>query len=429
LVSSLQRRERGVLHYASADESELLRGMVCTLGEASDATLFISAARRDATLTEDGTSVRSIYTGGLHRTATERAKADRLEERLVGARLRRELGRGVAIGATGYRAAYDPELDPPLEDGTYYSLRGGSNEVIGTDLLFTRNDFEVFGEHAWCLGAGRAWLAGASYAMDKTETVAIARSYDWDFYNRHGFALSDLSGEVRNERGALFGIGHRTGGTRLWVHYDVFEHPWRRYREETPTRGREIWLEVSQRLGSELTLTFRRRSKARETRQELSSQLATESADLLADRETSRLELAWGRRTSFRSRVRAEWLQTEVEELNKSEDGRIIFFASVYRPFDTLRLETRWISYATGSYDSRVYEFENDLPGVMRNIALWGRGRRWYLLIGQRFGDRVHFSMKYARTVRENDLARGSGVDERRGRAEHECSMAVDLRW
>lgn len=429
LVASLGRRERGVISYASADESRLLRGLACSVGHPYRAVVFVSVARRDATLSPEGTSVRSLYRSGLHRTATERAKEGRLEERLVGARLHWPVREQIVLGATGYRAEYDPMLDPPSEGGRYYSLRGRTNEVAGADIVWDIGELAFFGEHAWCLGGGRAWLAGASYSFGATETAAIVREYDWDFYNEYGFALSDLSGEVRNERGALFGLRHRMGRTKFWFHYDIFEHPWRRYSEEMPTQGHELWLEAEQRLGERSALTIRRRSKVREARQEVTSAAASEALDLLTDRDATRLELKWLSGERVDSRLRGEWVETRVEELDRSEDGRLILWGTTYRPFDNLRMETRWMWFATDSYDSRVYEFENDLPGVMRNKALWGKGRRWYLLVSQRFGGQLDLTLKYARTEREGSVSRGSGVEERRGRTEHEYGVALDLVW
>jgi len=429
LVSSLRRQEQGIIYYASADETRLLRGVVTSLGHRNRAVAFVSLAHRDATLSEEGTSVQSVYATGLHRTETERAKKDKLEEQLMGARLRWQLGEKLAIGATGYHATYAPELDPPLEGGRYYSLRGRTNQVLGADALLHLGELGLFGEHAWCRGGGRAWLAGASYLLGNTETITIIRDYDWDFYNDYGFALSDVSGEVRNERGALFGLRHRVGGSRVWFHYDIFEHPWRRYLEEMPTRGQEYWLEVEQRLGTELAFTLRRRSRSREARQEVASDIASGTLDLLTDRETTRLELTWRSGETMRSRLRGEWVETAIQELGRSEDGRLIFWGSTVRPYDELRLETRWIWFATDSYDSRIYEFENDLPGVMRNMPLWGRGSRWYVLIGHRFLRRLDVTVKYAQTEREGELSRGSGVEERRGRSEYEYGLALDLVW
>ena len=57
-----------------------------------------------------------------------------------------------------------------------------------------------------------------------------------------------------------------------------------------------------------------------------------------------------------------------------------------------------FIFFRTDSYDSRLYEYENDLPGLMKNVGLYGKGVRWYALAKGRVLGKVHLSLKYSIT-------------------------------
>jgi len=45
--------------------------------------------------------------------------------------------------------------------------------------------------------------------------------------------------------------------------------------------------------------------------------------------------------------------------------------------------------FQSDSYDSRVYEYENDLDGVLTFPPLYGRGVRWYVLLTYLLSDRI----------------------------------------
>ena len=74
-------------------------------------------------------------------------------------------------------------------------------------------------------------------------------------------------------------------------------------------------------------------------------------------------------------------------------------------------MEARVIFFDTDSFDSRVYEFENDVRGVFANPALFGRGMRWYALVRLKIAAFLGVSAKYAETYRDDVKTMGSGAD------------------
>jgi hypothetical protein len=96
---------------------------------------------------------------------------------------------------------------------------------------------------------------------------------------------------------------------------------------------------------------------------------------------------------------------------------------------DWLTAEVRLVFFDTESYDARVYEFENDVRGAFANPALYGRGRRWYVLLRTSpVGGILTFSCKYAATQKEGIRTISSGNTEIAGDLDDRFSLQLDLR-
>jgi hypothetical protein len=76
-----------------------------------------------------------------------------------------------------------------------------------------------------------------------------------------------------------------------------------------------------------------------------------------------------------------------------------------------------------------VYEYENDLRGVFANLALYGKGWRWYLLMRWRVADIISFSAKYAETRKEGVASLGSGLTEILGDVDNRIGVQVEINW
>ena len=63
---------------------------------------------------------------------------------------------------------------------------------------------------------------------------------------------------------------------------------------------------------------------------------------------------------------------------------------------------TRIVYFDTQDYETRLYSFENDLPGMMTNRCLYGRGIHWYLLFRCSFTKLIDFGLKISNTYYES---------------------------
>ena len=67
--------------------------------------------------------------------------------------------------------------------------------------------------------------------------------------------------------------------------------------------------------------------------------------------------------------------------------------------------------FESDSFDSRLFQYENDLPGVLTNRALFGRGNRWYLLVKYQPLKKFAAYLKYSETYRDDVDVIGTGAD------------------
>jgi hypothetical protein len=110
------------------------------------------------------------------------------------------------------------------------------------------------------------------------------------------------------------------------------------------------------------------------------------------------------------------------------DEGYLIFQDVKFQPINNLSVSARVIFFKTDSYNSRVYEFENDLVGVMTNPALYGDGMRWYLLAKYQTNFGLSISMKYSELYKPNEIYLGSGDSQILGNLDNRISMQLDYR-
>jgi hypothetical protein len=151
----------------------------------------------------------------------------------------------------------------------------------------------------------------------------------------------------------------------------------------------------------------------------------------LVDRLQQKFRITATYTASKRLRLRGRIEQTFVDydPLKKSERGVLFYHELRYSILPNLTAEARIIVFDTESYDSRVYEFENDLRGVFSNPALYGKGRRWYVLARWKATDAISLSAKYSETQFDGVTSIGSGLTEIQGDVDNRVAFQLDVKF
>lgn len=393
---SLKKRERGLKAYTSTFEACPLFGLACS-GSVKNIsyTLFGSKADVDATLNDDGT-VSSIYDSGLHRTENEREKRNVLKENLCGGHVSYPLRHVGQIGATYYHSRYSRPFDPKDLERKHFTFRGRANSVGGLNFDAYCQRLNLFGEAAKAFGAGYGTVIGAVVDFTKIEIGALVRAYSWDFYNLRNYAFAQDPSETKNESGTFVGLKYQPNrDTRFRAYVDRVRNPWRRYYEKMPTGHEEFWSQVEHTFTRNILTTIRIRVKTKETNKKIN-----ESESKITPRRQINIRGQIDGKCSkeVHARVRLERVWVDYPDLTIRESGWLLFGDLRLGPVKWFALDNRIIFFETDSYDSRVYEYENDLPGTMTNLGLYEQGWRWYVLGKIKTGRTLRLSMKYSVT-------------------------------
>jgi hypothetical protein len=92
-------------------------------------------------------------------------------------------------------------------------------------------------------------------------------------------------------------------------------------------------------------------------------------------------------------------------------------------------LYARIVFFRTDSFNSAIYEYENDLTGVLTNRALFGEGLRWYLIIRYRPMRLFTLSLKYSETYKPKEKSISSGFNEIAGNLDNRLALQIDVKF
>jgi len=142
-------------------------------------------------------------------------------------------------------------------------------------------------------------------------------------------------------------------------------------------------------------------------------------------RLTSQLILS----SSVRLVNRIEWVKVMYTGLIKSEQGLLISQTIKCKLLHSFALRARIAVFDTDSYDSKIYEYEDDLTRTSFNPALFGRGLRWYLTCRCDIFKDVDIAAKYSQTIKDGVKSIGSGLDEIEGNTQTLLSLHLYVRF
>ena len=110
-----------------------------------------------------------------------------------------------------------------------------------------------------------------------------------------------------------------------------------------------------------------------------------------------RFELKYKLTKTIQGKTRIEYIDYSLG--NNLESGFLTYQELKYKIKDRISLVGRVILFDTKSYNTRLYEFENDLRGVMTNLPMFGEGFRWYILLNYEIIKNLKLYFKILRDI------------------------------
>lgn len=403
-VLSGNRRARGISPYRSAGEANEFLGVASTFlpHDNFELTLLYSDVKRDATETEDG-KISSLSVSGLHRTEAEILKKDFLNEKMFGGNLtlrKSSLELGLSFSQVDYSKKFDFEKSESLK-------------LFGTNYAYDFENLAFSGETAFNQNGKNGTVNTLTLSNENFNTIWVYRRYEEGFENPHGlpFAESFLSAE----EGFYWGNSIRFARTKIHLFTDIFRSLEISNSELLPQKGKEFSLEVEQKVHSKVKITTRLKSVFKERK--ITEEVAV--GDFFRETEVSsetqrtnlRFQFDFTPKQKIALRTRFEKLFWEVKRSGEKEDGILIYQDLKLDFHKRVSVNLRGIFFETDSFESRIYEYERDLPGVLTNVPLSGQGVRTYILTKIKLPYKTKLSFKFAKTFRTDLKAEKIGKD------------------
>ncbi|MFQ5824054.1 MAG: ComEA family DNA-binding protein [bacterium] len=434
-VYPIKKRGQGLRGYLTVDENAAFWGGTVSLNWGPFQFIsFASQSKLDATPVSDE-EVSGIYNTGFHRNEKESDKKDLVKESILGGRIKYKNSRVFSIGATFYISSFDKLFNNPDLTRNRFKFRGKENYVWGLDWDWSMKNFKLFGEAAQSKSGGKAVIVGSLLNFSSIQIALLYRNYQRNFHNFHSFGFGDNNGTTQNEKGYYTGIFYKiTPTTKLRAYYDIFTHPWRTFFKPLPVDGKEFFSQIEQKFGRQIQIIFRFREKYELETETFKDAFNRNKQEFVEERKSQwRLQLDY--RVSSRVHLRGRFefvrfIQNRFPQKdNKVEENGILLYQELrIQPKSNVRLFARLTYFDTDSFNSRIFQYENDLTGLVTNRALFGRGNRWYFLIKYKPLKNWQISLKYSETYRDDVSVIGTGPDQIDGNLDRRYGLQLEMK-
>ncbi len=434
-VSGMKKKGDDIDSYNSVNEVQYFRGVAGKLklpSSIGDFSLFgfYSNNSIDASIDTTLNQLSSEYEDGYHRTQSEINRKNSGKERLYGGRLFYE---SKFLGTTKLGLTYyNSEFDKPFEYKGLYDFYGSKSNALGVDYDIVIKNVNIFGEWTRSYTDIVGGVTGVKFLFYKlADVVFMVRNYPKNFISLHSYGFGEQSGTSQNEFGIYSGIRFKIGKLAVInAYYDQYKFPYATFYNPVPTSGRDFMTYTQWNVTRNLTLFTKYKNEIKEDVTSFVNSYGLEEDRIYERGQTNyRLQFDYDIFKTFRVRSRFEYVFVDYQGYHSAEKGLMFFSDFRVVPFKDIVLDGRFIIFQTDSFDSRIYEYENELNGVVSNQGLYGKGRRWYLMLKYRPYKFLELSAKYAETIIEGAKSTGSGNDEIMGDLKNRFSLQLDIKF
>jgi len=421
-VVPVKRNDRIMRPYTSSTENNFFRGAAAAFN-IGDFILsgFYSDNYFDANIDSTTGKITSTQIDGLHRTPNEINKRKAASEQILGGRIDYRYENIFHLGVIHYQSKVSNEFQPT----NVYDITGDKFNYTATsyDMIFNRFNFS--GEFSYNgISVASINLFQLLIGNDFTFITSV-RSYPRNFYSLHGYSFGERNGATSNELGIYTGFRWRTPIGLLNFYYDQFKFPYATFFNPNSTQGDEYLVDFLTKPISKFELRARYKYENKDI-----TELVDNSKSIVKRlRQVFRGEIIYSISNKIRLRGRFEYNTFRVAQTGSNETGYLIFQDLRYSPTSNFNLYGRIIFFKSDSFGSAIYEYENNLTGVLTNIPLFNEGIRWYFLLRYRPHKVITVSAKYSETYKPAEKSLGSGDSSIPGNLDNSFSVQLDLNF
>lgn len=382
--------------YTSSDENKFFRGMASEFSvNKLTASIFFSENKTDATIENTDSLTDHIigfYSSGLHNTPASLTRKDAVKNIVYGAGISYNT-RKMKLGlAWSHDELSLPLVKESIKPADIFDFQGKTNDVYTFYYNAELNKILLYGEIS--SNELRRYAAVQGITLKLTDRIAVNslfRSYSPGFSSLHGWAPG--TGASGWNGTAIMANFTFEAAMNLFISggCDFRDYPWLRYRCSSPSSQLKQEIRLKYIPGSLYSFEMLYNHQLTESDDQ-------ESLYIPSLKETNIHYL----KASFRysptgNLALASRIDYKIVTPGKNE-GALISQDVVYTIKGTpLTVYARYCLFSTGSWDSRLYAYENDLLNSFSIPALNGHGSRTYLMIRYK-NDFAEIRFKYGIT-------------------------------
>jgi hypothetical protein len=431
LPLNIVKHQDAVRPFTSTDENDYFRGLAVsgTIGRFAF-TGFYSYTGQDANITDTLGSGEICFSSfqetGYHRTPAETADENSLHKTATGGNLGFR-NNWLKIGTTLVYCHLDKYLEAGDDPKDLYDFHGSGLLNWGTDYLITMKRIQLFGETSH---GNRYWatLNGALFNAGKYASFSLLyRYFPAGYYSMHSGAFSESSSNS-NEEGLYAGtVIHPRKNWKISAYADFYRFPWLKYQVSAPAAGNDYMFQVDYTAGTRVAMFLRLRIERKPENERIDSLPVPIVGEVI--RSGLRYHISFRINSKFEIQNRLEF--TGVKTANSLRDnGFMIYQDAAYKPARVpLALHFRIAWFNTGSYESRIYAYEQDLISGFSFPPMYDVGYRTYLMARYDIHDRASIRVRFAHTYYSNKTSFGTGLDEISTPSRSEVKLQLSLRF
>lgn len=419
-IFPVKKKSRNIKSNTGTSEYGFFRGISLNLALYDfNLIFFYSSKKIDANIDSITSEIKSLPSTGVHATKNEILRKNNVTETLSGSRLEYSPNQSNKFGITFYKS----DFSNPFQKNSVFDLSGNKFFFYSLDFDNYFGPLNLFGEIANDKNTTSLYGGLIVSPFTKLQFATSIRYYPKNFNNLHAFGFGEQSGKTQNEIGFYSGIKFNSELGLFNIYYDKFKFPNHTYENPIPSNGDEFFLSFKRKINKELEIHLRFKNEIKE---------ATESINnlktlVLRVRNSIRTEFDYFLTTQLKFRTRFEYNTYEIKSIRLIEKGFLIYEDIKLSPLKDLTLYGRIILFDTDSFKSAVYEYENDLIGLFSNLAMYGEGVRYYIVIRYKPLKNLSFSMKYAETYKPNEKFLSSGNNKINGNVDNRFNFQIDF--
>jgi hypothetical protein len=432
-VINIRRRADGISPFTSSEENRFFRGAAATVRlNNTDFSFFFSTKKIDANIGRydsvhmEVETFKSFRTDGLHLTEQDLLEKDAVGEMIVGGNINLNKNR-LRVGTTWVHTRFEGILAPYRQGYSLYNPTGSSFTSGGMDYQYRIKNFLFFGEGAWSSTGGTAFLSGMLVKADPSFTLGmVLRNFSNKYNSFYGRPFSE-GGKCSNEQGLYTGFQlilpkHFS----INGYYDVYRFPWLKYEVDAPSQGKEGLIQLSWDPSLRLRMLLRYRSELKQINND------PVEAGLNTLQDCYRKSWRYNAMVQLSDAVRVQ-SRIDMNQLvlvgSSSENGILISQDLVWNPASSKTgVALRFALFDAGSYDNRIYSYEQDLLYAFSVPSYYGRGTRIYGMLSFTLLKRVDFWIKLARTRYSDRKNIGSGPTMIKGADRTDAGVQMRVR-